>query len=154
MGVAIIIGMYISNKYIKIWSTLPYYIIYKLSAYPRIRKTLLNYIFSTQNLYAIFMIYLTTQCWCFYNTHPFWHLAYLRYQTCWYRLSEWMKGVLGHDSALLKLYWAGDNQGEWDDFCYESCPWSRIDRSTCWSAVQCATTVPRMPSRLLGAYMQ
>ena len=24
---------------------------------------------------------------------------------------------------------------------YESCPWCRIDRSTCWPAVQCATTV-------------
>ena len=33
-----------------------------------------------------------------------------------------MIGVLGHDSALLRLYWAGDNLGEWDEFCYESCP--------------------------------
>ena len=23
-----------------------------------------------------------------------------------------MNGVLGHDSALLRLYWAGDNLGE------------------------------------------
>ena len=22
-------------------------------------------------------------------------------------------------SAMLKLYWAGDNQGEWDEFCYQ-----------------------------------
>ena len=28
---------------------------------------------------------------------------------------------------------------------YEPCPWCRIDRSTCWPAVQRATTVPRMP---------
>ena len=56
-----------------------------------------------------------------------------------------MNGVLGHDSALLRLYWAGDNLGKWDEFCHESCPWHRIDRSTCWPAVLCATTVPQMP---------
>ena len=44
--------------------------------------------------------------------------------------NEWMKGVLGHDSALLRLYWAGDYLGEWDEVCYESCPSRRIDRST------------------------
>ena len=32
-------------------------------------------------------------------------------------MNEWMIGVIGHDSALLKLYWAGDNLGEWDEFC-------------------------------------
>ena len=26
-----------------------------------------------------------------------------------------MIGVLGHDSSLLRLYWAGDNLGEWDE---------------------------------------
>ena len=26
-----------------------------------------------------------------------------------------MNCVLGHDSALLRLYWAGDNLGEWDN---------------------------------------
>ena len=31
-----------------------------------------------------------------------------------------MIGVLGHDSALLRLYWAGDNLGKWGEFCYES----------------------------------
>ena len=51
-----------------------------------------------------------------------------------------MIGVLGHDSALLRLYWARDNLGEWDEFCYESCPWPRINRSTCWPAVQHCTT--------------
>ena len=29
---------------------------------------------------------------------------------------EWMNGVLGHDTALLRLYWARDNLGEWDEF--------------------------------------
>ena len=43
------------------------------------------------------------------------------------------------------LYWAGKNLGKWDEFCFESCPWYRIDLSTCWPAVQRATTVPRMP---------
>ena len=56
-----------------------------------------------------------------------------------------MIGVLGHDSAMLRLYWAGDNLGEWDEFCYESWPWCRIDRSTFWPAVQRATTVKRIP---------
>ena len=28
--------------------------------------------------------------------------------------------VLGHDSALQGYTWAGDNLGEWDEFCYES----------------------------------
>ena len=45
--------------------------------------------------------------------------------------------VLGHNSACPRLYW--------DEFWHESCPWCRIDRSTCWPAVQRATTVPRMP---------
>ena len=56
-----------------------------------------------------------------------------------------MNGVLVHDSALLRLYWAGDNMGERDEFCYELCPWREIDRSTCWPAVQRATTGPLMP---------
>ena len=54
-----------------------------------------------------------------------------------------MNGVLGHDSAL-RLYLTGDNLGECDEFCNESCPWCRIDRSTCWPAVQRAT-MPRIP---------
>ena len=33
-------------------------------------------------------------------------------------------------------FWARDNL---------IMPWRRIDRSTCWPAGQCATTVPRMP---------
>ena len=56
-----------------------------------------------------------------------------------------MKGVLGHDSPLVMLYWARDNLGEWDEFCYISCPWCRINCSTCWPTFQHATTVPRMP---------
>ena len=54
---------------------------------------------------------------------------------------------LGHDSPLLRLYWAGDK--EWDGFYYEPCPWRRIDRSSCWLAVQRATTVPQMPPLLM-----
>ena len=58
------------------------------------------------------------------------------------RMNDW---CWGHDSALLiRIYWAGDNLCEWDEFCYESCNWRRIDRSTCWPAVLRATTVPRM----------
>ena len=31
---------------------------------------------------------------------------------------EWINGVLGTDSALLRLYRTGDNLGYWDEFCY------------------------------------
>ena len=41
-----------------------------------------------------------------------------------------MEGVLGHESALARLYWGGDNLGKQDEFCYESRPWCRIDRRT------------------------
>ena len=78
-----------------------------------------------------FGIYFTTRIWL------------VVYYKLWY--NKWLIGVLGHDSALLRLYWAGDNLGECDEICYEPCPWHRIDRSTCWLAVQRATTVPRMP---------
>ena len=45
---------------------------------------------------------------------------------------EWMNGVLGHDSALVRLSWAGDNLGEWGEFWnYESRPWCRNDCSIC-----------------------
>ena len=27
-----------------------------------------------------------------------------------------MIGVSGNDFALVRLYWTGDNQGEWDEF--------------------------------------
>ena len=47
--------------------------------------------------------------------------------------------------CTVKLYWAGDNLGKWDEFCDESCLWCRNDRSTCWPAVQHATTVLRTP---------
>ena len=49
---------------------------------------------------------------------------------------ELMNCVLDHESALLRLYWDGDNLGEWDEVYYESCPLRGIDRSTCWPAVQ------------------
>ena len=59
---------------------------------------------------------------------------------------DWMNDwYLLQYSALLRLYWAWDNLGQWDEFCYEPCQWHKIDRSTCWPAVQRATTVPRMP---------
>ena len=44
--------------------------------------------------------------------------------------------VLGHNSAVVRLNRAGDNIGWWDEFRYESCPWCRMDRSTCWPAVR------------------
>ena len=37
-----------------------------------------------------------------------------------------MIGALGHDSALFTLYWAEHNLGDWDELCYEPCPWRRI----------------------------
>ena len=43
--------------------------------------------------------------------------------------------------CTVKLYWAGEKIGEWDEFCYESFPWYRIDRLTCWPTVQRITTM-------------
>ena len=36
--------------------------------------------------------------------------------------------------STVRPIWA-----RWDEFYYESCPWWKIDSSTCWPAVQCAT---------------
>ena len=38
--------------------------------------------------------------------------------------------------CTARLYWAAAILGEWDEFCYEYCPWCRIDRSICWPVVQ------------------
>ena len=58
---------------------------------------------------------------------------------------KWNEWCFRPQFCTARLYWVGDNLGEWDKFCYESCPWRRIDHSTCWPAVQRATIVPRMP---------
>ena len=54
--------------------------------------------------------------------------------------------VFYDNSAILRLYWAGDNLGECDEFVMSNA-WRRIDRSTCCpgSGVHRATTVPHMP---------
>ena len=51
-------------------------------------------------------------------------------------LNEW---CFRPRSCAVRLHWAGDNE---IIFCYESCPWCRIDRSTCWPSAQSATTIP------------
>ena len=53
--------------------------------------------------------------------------------------NEWMIGVLGHNSALVRLYWAGDNLGEWDEFCYEPSPGAG---SIAWPVAQQSSAVP------------
>ena len=60
----------------------------------------------------------------------------------WKHMNDW---CLRPRFCTVKAILAGDNLGEFDEFCYEPCPWSRTDRSTCWPAVQRATTVSRMP---------
>ena len=37
----------------------------------------------------------------------------------WYCWDKWMNGVSGHDSELLRLYWAGDNLG-WMRYCWDT----------------------------------
>ena len=69
-------------------------------------------------------------------------LCVLNHIECSYLLNEW---CFKPRFCTVNLHCAGDNLGEWDEFCYESCSWGRIDRSTCWPVVQRATTVPRMP---------
>ena len=56
-----------------------------------------------------------------------------------------INGVSGLNSALQGYTGPGYNLGEWDEFCYESCSWWKIDCLTCWPAVQRATTVLQMP---------
>ena len=62
-------------------------------------------------------------------------------------VSRWKKSdwCLRPWFCTVRLYWAWDNLGEWDEFCYESYLWYRIDYSTFWPVVQRTTTVPRMP---------
>ena len=65
----------------------------------------------------------------------------------YFAITPYMNGVLGLDSALLRLYWdAKPGLMRW--ICYDACPWCRIDRSTRWPTVHCATTVPRMPPHI------
>ena len=45
--------------------------------------------------------------------------------------------------CAVRLYWAEDNLRQWQEFWYEPCSSCRISRSTCWPAVQRATTVTR-----------
>ena len=72
------------------------------------------------------------------------HLRILLYytQSPWSILLK-MIGVLGHDSALVRLVRLGTTWTN-EKVCYETCPWCRINHSTCWPAVQRATTVPWM----------
>ena len=76
-------------------------------------------------------------------------------------MNEWKIGVVGHDYALVRLYWAGNNLGSWiigyfkqwfytgetilgngaprinEMNCFiNDTPRHRIDPSTCWSVVQ------------------
>ena len=55
---------------------------------------------------------------------------------------KWNEWCFRPRFCTVRIYWAGD-VGEWD-IIYESCPWRRIDRSTCRPAVQRATIVLRM----------
>ena len=59
-----------------------------------------------------------------------------------------MNGVLGQHSSL-EDYRARDNLGR-DQFWSESCPRCRVNPSTCWPAVQCITTVLRLPPTNTG----
>ena len=56
---------------------------------------------------------------------------------------KWM--VFQVTILYCKVYWTGYNKCLRIRILYESCPIWRIDHSTCWSAVQFATTVPWLP---------
>ena len=60
-----------------------------------------------------------------------------------YAYVEWNDWCFRPRFCIVRLYSAWENLGVWVEFCYESCPWCRIDRSTCWPAVRCTSTVPR-----------
>ena len=70
-----------------------------------------------------------------------WFIDFKLYNTKW----KWNYWRFRPRFCTVRLNCAGDNLGEWDEFCCESWPRRRIDRSTCWPAVQRATTVPQMP---------
>ena len=59
---------------------------------------------------------------------------------------KWNEWCFSPQICTVSLYWAGDSLGQWDGFCYESCPKCRIDRSTYWSAAQCITIVLWTPA--------
>ena len=40
--------------------------------------------------------------------------------------------------CTVRPYWAGENLSQWDEFCYESCPWYRIRPAR----YHCATVAP------------
>ena len=58
-------------------------------------------------------------------------------------MDEWMNGILGsrNTSALVRLYWARNNRTNEMRFGVNYAPRYRIDRSTCWFAVQHAITM-------------
>ena len=68
---------------------------------------------------------------------------------CWYCTHDQRKMKLMAFFRLqfctLRLQWAGDNMGKWDESLYESCTCCRIDHSTNWPAVQHSTTMLRKP---------
>ena len=41
----------------------------------------------------------------------------------------WQIAATNEWFSTVRLYWARDNLGEWDELCYESCPWCSPDRS-------------------------
>ena len=47
--------------------------------------------------------------------------------------------------CTVRLNCTGDNLGEWDEFCYKTCPRCRINRSTCWPAVRHITIELQIP---------
>ena len=61
-------------------------------------------------------------------------------------MSSWLTSQWRNDKCFRPRFctvrpnWAGDNLGWWDEFCCEWCLWCRIDRWTCWPAVQRTTT--------------
>ena len=74
----------------------------------------------------------------------------IQWTLCIKMLFEWHKIILIsiNEWCCRTLFctvtpnWARDNQSWWDKFWYESYLRCRIDRSTCWSAVQCAAAAP------------
>ena len=65
-------------------------------------------------------------------------------------MNEWMNEWCFRSRLYtVRIIWAVDHLGKWDEFWYESCPRCRRYCLACWSAVQFATTVPRLPSVVL-----
>ena len=79
------------------------------------------------------------------NTHTHTHTQEstqtVQLLTFWFLLKFFTQFFFTPQFCTVRLYWAGDNLGYWDEFLNVPCPRCRINHLTCWHAVRCTTTL-------------